>query len=213
MRDSYYENFKELPDILEEINNLIEQSSFEPNLNELESLKETSIEMCKTANKIIEDFNNKKCREQQEALEIKIINILKGQLKEIKALLAEHNFNVVIDDFNEALELYDSKRKAPLSLIRTVLEGLVKGIIFKIGKKPKSMIKNLEILEQSDILKPTPDNKQDTHIEKSTVYKIYGILSNYGSHSTPQDSDITPNIFINTIGWIHLILKRFVSSL
>ena len=72
---------------------------------------------------------------------------------------------------------------------------------------------NLEILEQLEIFKPTPDNIQDKHIERSTVYKIYGILSNYGSHSTPQDSEITPNIFINSISWIHLILKRFVRSL
>ncbi len=213
LRDLYQENFKELPETLEKINNLIDSGSVQPEINELKNLKEIGIEACKTANKLIEDFNNQKCKEQQEALEIKIINILKEQLKDIKKLLEKHSFTVVINDFDEALELYDSKRKAPLSLIRNVLEGLVKGIVTKVGKKPKSMIKNLEILELHEVLKSTPDNKQDIHIERTTVYKIYGILSNYGSHSTPQDSDITANIFINTLGWIHLILKRYESSL
>ncbi|TXT66238.1 MAG: hypothetical protein BAJALOKI3v1_40048 [Promethearchaeota archaeon] len=85
----------------------------------------------------------------------------------------------------------------------------MKEIIKSFGKKPKNMMKNLETLEKHKILKETPENKQDTHIERSSVYKTFGILSNYGSHSTPQDSDTTPNIFINTINWIHLILKRY----
>jgi tetratricopeptide (TPR) repeat protein len=209
LRDSYQENFKELPEILAQINEIIEKGEIYPDIGEIINLKEIGRKVCKKGKELFEDFNNQECKEQQKVLESKYLEILKKQFNEIQHILTEFNFTTVVKDFNEAIEIYDEDRRAPIPLIRNVLEGTIKGILRKIGKKPKSMRKNLENLENRKILKSTPENKQDPHIEVSTLYKIYGMLSNYGSHSTPRYPDITPNLFINTISWIHSILKRF----
>lgn len=209
LRESYKENFKELPEILANINDIIENQAIEPELLELTNVKQIGIQACKAGERLIEDFNKQKCQDQNDLLERTIVSEFKKTIKEIKLLLPKYSFNVALRDFEEALGIYDSGRKAPLSLIRSVLEGIVKKIVKKLGKKPKGMKKSLEFLEKEQIIKATPQNKQDPHVERSAIYKIYGVLSNYGSHPSPQDSEITPNIFISTIGIIHLILKRF----
>jgi len=88
-------------------------------------------------------------------------------------MLTEFNFTTVVKDFNEAIEIYDENRRAPIPLIRNVLEGTIKGIIRKVGKKLKAMRKNLETLERYKILKPTPKNRQGENRLKKELKIIF----------------------------------------
>jgi tetratricopeptide (TPR) repeat protein len=123
LRGKYKENFQELPKILDKMNKILENSTFEPRLNELIEIKENGTKVCQTATENIEDFNTEKCKTQNEILKQIIVDQFKREIKEINQLLIKYNFKTALRDFNEAQELFDSKRKAPLSLIKNVLEG------------------------------------------------------------------------------------------
>ncbi len=136
-------------------------------------------------------------------------NDLQIKISYIKNKLEEENFKNCLRDFNEALNVYDEGRIAPIAVLRRVFECIVNIITKKIEGKKYGISKSLQILENKKILLDTPNNRSDTNLEKNLSYKLYGLLSYYGSHDNPYEPNITNILFYLTIYWIYLILKRY----
>jgi len=92
-------------------------------------------------------------------------------------------------------------------LIRLVLEGVVKNFVQTLNGINKNMRQNLEFLVKKCILKSTLGNRNE-HLEITSLYNTFSLLSNYRSHPNPFDKEMCSNLFIQTISWINLLLNR-----
>ncbi len=136
-------------------------------------------------------------------------NVFKKIIPSIQISFKLLNYDGLLRDFNEALELYKPERKAPIAMMRIVYEGLITNLIKEFNEKPINMKRNLEILEIHEILRETPGNRGDKHLDLTYSYNLYSRLSYYGSHPNPNGQDIYRQLFFETIGWMEILLKRF----
>ncbi len=207
LKEQFQKSYENLPKLMEEINNLIESGMLEPNLGELVDLQTISTKACEKV-KTKFGLNNESCKEQNLRLKENIMKEFGNKIDTILDEFNKLNYSEILRDFKEALEVYDNKRRSPISMIRNVLEGLVKTIIQSLNEIPQSMNTNLHILEKKGILKATPENAPDRHLEITRLLNLYGLLSTHGSHPNPLDSEMVSSLFIQTIDAISLLLKR-----
>ncbi len=208
-RLKFKKEFEYLPVLLELLNIIIETNDDYINLAEITEVKGLITDLHNIVKETVEDTDFKKFLEQNQKLEYKITEKFNENIDHIKSKLDMLNYREILRDFNEALEIYSHDKKSPIAIIRIALEGLVERMVLMLNEKPQSMRRNLEILENRNILHSTPSNHGDKHLEVNSIYKIFGLISNYGSHPKIFDSDMCSNLFIQCIGWLDLLLRRF----
>lgn len=116
-------------------------------------------------------------------------------------------------NFKDALiQHYTNKiaQKSTLALVRAVYEELIENLVINLGGSTSNMKANLKFLETQKVLIETPKNKGlDKNLEYTSSYTLFGLLSNYGSHSGTPSPEIINTFTIQTISLIYLILRRY----
>ena len=145
LRKTFRKVYEDLPEIINSINNILELKKIHLDLEEFIKIRDISCKVCKFATSIFSDQPLNNCLNQ--AIRLKenvvkefemIINFIRNNFKDLGEM-------ELLRDFNEALQLYNGKRKSPIPLIRNVYEGLTKKIVILLSEVPKSMKKNLQI--------------------------------------------------------------------
>lgn len=208
-RLKFKKEFEFLPVLLELLNVIIETNDDSINLAEIIEVKGLVTDLHKVVKETVEDSDFKKFLEQNKKLEYKITKKFNENIDYIRSKLDTLNYLEILRDFNEALEIYSHDKKSPIAIIRIVLEGLVKKMVLTLKENYQNMRRSLEIIENHNILHSTPSNRGDLHLEVNSIYKIFGLLSNYGSHPNIFDSNMCSNLLIQCIGWLDLLLRRF----
>jgi hypothetical protein len=127
----------------------------------------------------------------------------------IETELQKRGFTAELYDFTGSFDSFDTNSRSTIGQLRPVYESLIKKLVIQIGGSPtNNTSNNLRELEINGILQETPTNTQDQHLELNFSYKIYGLLSYYGVHPGPIADELIFTIFIETISWIYLLLKR-----
>ena len=123
--------------------------------------------------------------------------------------LKHRSLTTVLHDFTNAFKSFENTRRGTIGQLRPAYEGLIEALVRQKGGTPTGNTKDdLKFLETQSILKETPTNRPDPNLEFNFSYKLYGLLSYYGMHPSPAPPEIIFTVFIETVSWIYLLLKR-----
>jgi len=127
----------------------------------------------------------------------------------IETQLQNLGFISALSDLQQAFQIFFASGRGALDLLRSSFENIVKEIIHNLTSRTFSNFRTyLDQLRVNNILIHHPSNPHPD-IEANISYNLYSLLSVYGSHGTHSDNDMYYILFIETIGWIYLILKRY----
>ncbi|KKN16662.1 hypothetical protein LCGC14_0973600 [marine sediment metagenome] len=129
----------------------------------------------------------------------------------IELKLHEFGFNDILNDFKGAFNVFLTSGRAAIDLIRGVYENLVNKMVDNLdGRIYPNFRQNLEKLENHNVLfEHTGISERYPHQEVDLSYSFFGLLSKYGSHASHTDADMDYCLFLELIGWIYLLLKRY----
>lgn len=129
----------------------------------------------------------------------------------IELKLQEFGFNDILNDFKGAFNVFLTSGRAAMDLIRGVYENLVNKMVDNLeGRIFPNFRQNLEKLENHTVLiEHTGVGERYPHQEIDLSYCFFGLLSKYGSHASHTDADMDYCLFLEVIGWIYLLLKRY----
>jgi hypothetical protein len=112
------------------------------------------------------------------------------------------NFTGVLTDFEET-------QTTTITQLRHLYFEFIEDLVEHIGYTPSNIQNNLKFLESHDILKETPSNRGDPHLERTFSYALYGLLEHYDMFKTLLTEEITFALLIETIHWIYFLIKRY----
>jgi len=136
----------------------------------------------------------------------------------IKRKLSDYGLENIELDYERFIRSCERDNQPSLETLRNVLQGVINFIISKIGGKIESTMKETLKHLEKDILKttakipPPKPNRESDHKELLYSNDLWGLLSHYGSHPNPAD-DIQFSLFISTLSWIYLLLRRYEKKL
>ena len=123
----------------------------------------------------------------------------------IEKKLEEFEFAKTLANYKSAIKIYKTDYKGAISLLRSTFESLVDEIIESEGETLKNnqkdkiaQLTNWEILKKID---------RDNEVEHS--YRIFGLLSHYGSHTELITEEEANFLFISTLAFIWFLIKRY----
>ncbi len=127
----------------------------------------------------------------------------------IETQLQNLGFTSPLSDLQQAFQIFFASGRGALDLLRSSFENLVKEIIHNLTSSTFSNFRTYLVqLRVKNVLIHHPSNSYPD-IEADISYNLYSLLSVYGAHGTHSDNDMYYILFIETIGWIYLILKRY----
>ena len=127
----------------------------------------------------------------------------------IEIQLQNLGFSNILNDFQHAFQVFLSSGRAALDLLRGVYESLVREMVNNLEGRTLSNFKdNLIKLESHKVLiehtgQPKPNQELDL------AYNFFGLLSKYGAHASHTDPDMDYCLFLEVVGWMYLLLKRY----
>lgn len=123
----------------------------------------------------------------------------------IEKKLEEFEFAKTLANYKSAIKIYKTDYKGAISLLRSTFESLVDEIIESNGEPLKGNRKaKIVQLTNWEILKKI---ERDNEVEHS--YRIFGLLSHYGSHTEPITEEEANFLFISTLAFIWFLIKRY----
>ena len=123
----------------------------------------------------------------------------------IEKKLEEFGFDKTLTNYKSALKTYPIDYKGSISLFRSTFESLVDDIITSKEEILKSKQKDkLAQLKKLGILK---EIERDNEFEYS--YKVFGLLSHYGSHSDLITEEVANFLFTSTLTFIWFLINRY----
>jgi len=126
----------------------------------------------------------------------------------IEKKLEEFGFNKTLTNYKSAIKTYKTDYKGSISLLRSTFESLVDEIIESKGEPLRGTRKDkLVQLTNWGILKKI---KKDNEVEHS--YRIFGLLSHYGSHTELIVEEEANFLFTSTIAFIWFLINRYEYS-
>ena len=151
------------------------------------------------------------CRMDEE---LNIIPILDENLQTteketyIEKKLEEFGFDKTLANYKSALKTYKTDYKGSISLLRSTFESLVDEIIVSKGEPLKGTRKDrLVQLTNWEIFKKI---EKDNEVEHS--YRIFGLLSHYGSHTELIAEEEANFLFTSTMAFIWFLINRYEYS-
>jgi len=143
--------------------------------------------------------------------ELNVIPILEPNLKileketYIERKLKDFGFDKTLANYKSAIKTYKTDYKGSISLLRSTFESLVDEIIESKGEPLKGNRKDKIVqLTNWEILKKI---ERDNEVEHS--YRIFGLLSHYGSHTEPITEEEANFLFISTLAFIWFLINRY----
>ena len=123
----------------------------------------------------------------------------------IEKKLKELGFKKTLTNYKSALKTYPIDYKGSISLLRSTFESLVSEILESKGEIVTHNQKdNLIQLKKFGILKKI---ENDNEVEYS--YKVFSLLSYYGSHTEPITEEEANFLFISTLAFIWFLINRY----
>lgn len=127
----------------------------------------------------------------------------------IESMLKSYDLKTVLSDFKKILTTYQNTRKVNVTDIRRLYGEFIEGLVQRIGYTPSNIKNNLKFLESQDILKETPSDRGDPHLEVSFSYALYGLLAHYDLFPHLVTDEISFSLFMEAIHWIYFLLRRY----
>ena len=118
-------------------------------------------------------------------------------------------FTNPLNDFRDAFRVFLSSGRGALAFLRGSYENIIKAMVDHfIGISYSNFMDNLIKLEQNHVIKVSTGSSRPNK-EKELSYELFGLLSEYGSHAIITDADMNYVLFMEVVGWIYLLIKRF----
>jgi hypothetical protein len=133
---------------------------------------------------------------------------IKDKQTYIAKKLEEFGFVKTLANYKSAIKTYKIDYKGSVALLRSTFESLIDEILESMGEPLKGSRKDRLIkLTTLNILKKIEKENEVEH-----AYKIFSLLSHYGSHTDLVTEEVANFLFTSTLAFIWFLINRYENT-